>query len=65
MKPVEWLSSEDAARYLGFTKDDGTVNLLAFTRWRQRNPLKTYRLGKRLLRFKRVDLDRQIETVGK
>jgi hypothetical protein len=71
MKPepsAEWMSTEEAARFLGFT------NQSAFAQWVKRErvksdtnprPLKVYRLGKRLLRFRRVDLERRIEVVTK
>jgi hypothetical protein len=62
MKAVEYMRSEDAALYLGFTKEDGTANLSAFKRWMQRAKPKSYRIGKRSLRFRRVDLDRCIEA---
>jgi len=62
MKEVAYLRSEDAAIYLGFTKEDGTANLPAFKRWMQRNDVKVYRIGKRSLRFRRVDLDRCVEA---
>lgn len=62
MKAVEYLRSEDAALYLGFTRKDGTPNLNAFKSWRWKAKPRTYKLAGRL-RFRRVDLDRCIEAV--
>lgn len=62
MREVEYLRSEDAALYLGFTTKEGKPNLAAFKTWRWRFKPKTYKLAGRL-RFRRVDLDRCIEAV--
>lgn len=62
MKPREFLSSEQAAEQLGFGQ-----NLNAFHQWVKRakklpvNPLKVYKLGRRL-RFDKRDVASRIEV---
>lgn len=62
---VPWLNSYDAAKHLGFTEPDGTVNTGAFLKWLARRPKhrpRRHKLG-RMLRFRQVDLDACIETL--
>lgn len=64
---VEYLSSEDAACYLGHVHADGTPNMRAFKAWLTRRNKKpdtkvtTFRLGRRL-RFRKVDLESCVEA---
>lgn len=64
---VAYLSSEDAALYLGYRHEDGTPNLEAFAALRHRRkvagqPIKALKLGRRL-RFRVTDLERVLEAV--
>lgn len=68
MNTVEWLTSEAAARVLGYVDPEtGAVNLRAFDAYVRRaskaetNPLRIYRVGRRL-RFKASDIARRVEA---
>ena len=59
MKPVAYLTTAEAAEYLG-----GFPSVTAFRKWLSRptgRRLRRHRLG-RELRFRRVDLDAVVET---
>jgi len=61
MTPVKYLSSEDAARHLGFVHADGSPNRKAFKTFVRNQKPKAYRIGRRL-RFRVVDLDACVEV---
>lgn len=57
-----YLTSKQAAVYLGYGNDDGTVNMDAFYHWIADHPtVKKYHRGRRLL-FRVDDLDAAVET---
>lgn len=60
---VAWLTNEQAARYLGFVREDGTANMNAFHVWRHRANPRRYKLTGGGLRFRRTDLDACAEPV--
>lgn len=63
MKDVGYLTTHQAAEYLGYVKPDGTVRVSAFYVFIHRHKVKRYKLG-RCLRFRRVDLDRAVQPVS-
>ena len=61
MKLVTWMTSGQAAIYLGYVHADGSPNLNAFAVWKHRAQPRAYRLRGRL-RFKQVDLDVHLQS---